>query len=222
MEENESINQSTINGLSDECRELPAGSPQDGEASSPDAGALPGALSAAAEEEALPDAGDAPEAGGGGDGDPPVPADPDPDPDPCASGGAPEDPAGELSRLRDELNGLKDALAKKEAFFNRLSSELSEFSELYPDVPVSEIPDPVWADVRKGIPLAASFALMEKRAATASEAAARANRQNSLRSSGALESPENDYFSPDEVRTMSREEVHSNYSKIMASMPKWH
>lgn len=146
----------------------------------------------------------------------------DPDSDPGSPICSQKDERGELSRLRNELNELKKTIAMRDSLFARLGSEFEDFSVLYPDTSLSEIPDEVWSDVKKGIPLAASFALLQKRQAKLEEIAEDTNRRNRSRSSGSLESPDNDYFSPDEVRSMSREDVRKNYSKIMSSMSKWH
>ena len=103
-----------------------------------------------------------------------------------------------------------------------MSAEVGEFSELFPTVPLSSLPDSVWQSVRAGVPLAASYALYEKKTARLIADAERVNAKNSSSSTGPVgREPSSDFFSPDEVRAMSRDEVRKNYAKIMASMKKW-
>lgn len=147
-------------------------------------------------------------------------SDPDPAPD------SPDDPeisaGSELAELRSELNALRDELTRERAFWTRLGAECEEFQTLYPDIPLSEITDKVWEDVRRGIPIAAAFALAEKKRSYTQSLAQKSNLENRQRSSGALRASESDYFSPSEVRAMSRDEVRQNYQKIMSSMKSWH
>ena len=92
---------------------------------------------------------------------------------------------------------------------------------LYPQTPLSSLPDNVWQDVKQGIPLAAAYALAERRRAYTEALASSTNEQNKKCSAGAISSTENEYFSPSEVRAMSQGEVRANYQKIMRSMQKW-
>ena len=146
---------------------------------------------------------------------------------PAAAGGAPDpgaDPAesAELSRLREELTRLREELARKESVSFRLGRECAEFRDLYPETPLSSVPDEVWNAVRDGVPLPAAFALAERRRERLEQAAKDSNRRNLARSSGELGQEAPGYFSPEEVRRMSRDEVRENYSNILLSMQKWH
>ncbi len=146
---------------------------------------------------------------------------------PAAAGGAPDpgaDPAdsAELSRLREELTRLREELTRKEAVSFRLGRECAEFRDLYPETPLSSVPDEVWNAVRDGVPLPAAFALAERRRERLEQAAKDSNRRNLARSSGELGQEAPGYFSPEEVRRMSRDEVRENYSNILLSMQKWH
>lgn len=150
-----------------------------------------------------------------------APADPDPAgmaPDP---GAVPADSA-ELSELREELTRLREELSRKEAVSLRLGRECAEFRELYPEVPLSSVPDAVWDSVRNGIPLPAAFALAERRRLLLDRAAKESNRRNLSRSSGEVGQEAPGYFSYEEVRRMTRDEVRENYNSILLSMQKWH
>lgn len=127
-----------------------------------------------------------------------------------------------LEQLRNELTQLRTELAEKDIYWARMAEEFEEFRTLYPETAFSSLPDSVWQDVRRGIPVAAAYALAEKKRAYTEMLAQKSNFENQKRSSGALESVENDYFSPSEVRAMSSDEVRKNYQKIMQSMQKWH
>lgn len=150
-----------------------------------------------------------------------IPADPDPYTDPDHSASAQADPEEQLRRLRDELKQLRAEMAQQDALLSKMGAECEEFHTLYPQTPISSLPDNVWADVKRGIPLAAAYALAERRRAYTEALADSANKKNGQCSTGALASTENEYFSPSEVRAMSQAEVRANYQKIMRSMQKW-
>lgn len=135
--------------------------------------------------------------------------------------GAVPDDRTQLSELREELTRLREELSRKEAVSLRLGRECAEFRDLYPEVPLSEVPDAVWDAVRDGVPLPAAYALAERRRARREAAAAEANRRNGERSSGEVTQRTPGYFSRNEVLRMSRAEVRENYSNILLSMQKW-
>ena len=126
-----------------------------------------------------------------------------------------------LDELRDELIALREELAVERARHERRSREYEEFCRLYPDVPLADCPDTVWREVERGTPLAAAYALEERRRALIAARAAQTNAQNRQRSSGCVKDAQGDFFTPDEVRSMSQSEVRTNLSKIMQSMKKW-
>ena len=128
----------------------------------------------------------------------------------------------ELELLKTELESLRKELEEKKKSFERMSREIGEFSEVFPKKSVNNIPDSVWESVRAGIPLAAAYALYERKNALRAETASRINERNGNTSTGSVgrASTEN-FYTPDEVRAMSRSEVRKNYSKILESMKKW-
>lgn len=137
----------------------------------------------------------------------------------------PDDAQKTVSSLLEEIDSLREEIAR----LNRLKSEesrilaeINDFCALFPDVKLESLPDEVWEEVRKGAPLAASFALYEKKSAARAKRIAQINSNNATRAAGiAGTDAASEYFSPEDVRRMSRAEVHANYSKIKESMKKW-
>ena len=121
----------------------------------------------------------------------------------------------ELEILREEVARLRGELEEKKNSLERLGNEISEFSELFPDQPITSLPDSVWESVRSGAPLAAAYALYKKKNEIRLEKAGVINRKNGEMSTGALgrDTTEN-FYTPNEVRAMSRSEIRKNYSKI--------
>lgn len=125
-------------------------------------------------------------------------------------------------QLEQELINLRAQLAARDARDARIQREYDEFRAFYPDVPLEEISDAVHAQVEKGIPLAAAFALEERKRLLLLQRAEEVNAENRRLSPGAVSGTENAYFSPAEVRAMSRAEVRHNYDLIIESMKSWH
>ena len=140
------------------------------------------------------------------------------DPDPTHQKSELDDLRGQLNQLRQELDARTARLVQME----QLEQQYAEFSALYPDTPISSIPEEVWQSVKGGNSLAAAFALAEHRHALSQKMAAESNADNRARSAGAVKSAENVEFSPAEVRAMSAAEVRANLPRIMRSMQKWH
>ncbi len=156
------------------------------------------------------------------DADPAVSADPVQDPDPVASEPAQPSEEDRLEQLRGELNRLRSELAARDEMLTRIGTECEEFRQLYPERTLSDLSDSVWEDVRRGVPIAAAFALSERRRQLTEQKAMESNLANGRRSAGSVNGTENEYFSPAEVRAMSQTQVRENYQKIMRSMQKWH
>ncbi len=132
------------------------------------------------------------------------------------------EPECETDLLRAEVKRLQEELAERDALNERMANESEELYSLYPDADLRSLPDSVWEDVRRGIPLAAAYALAERRRFCTAQKAEASNLRNRRRSAGALDPTESDYFSPAEVRSMTAAEVKRNYTNIMRSMQKWH
>ena len=137
-----------------------------------------------------------------------------------------EAPKGEsIDVLKEDIRTLKEQIAELEAAKQaqeRMLEEISDFHALFPEADLEAIPEEVWASVKNGQPLAAAYALYQRRAEAEMARIAKINAKNASRSAGiAGKNTAGEYFTPDEVRKMSRAEVHANYSKIKESMKKW-
>ena len=116
--------------------------------------------------------------------------------------------------MRQEIRSTRETLLRREA-------DYAEFRSLYPDLSLASLPDSVWEDVSRGIPLSAAVAISQRRRELTEKQAEETNRKNGSRDCGAIGSPTSDFFSAREVRAMTPAEVRENYKKIMLSMPKW-
>lgn len=130
--------------------------------------------------------------------------------------------ADENRLLREELERLRGRLADIEKENSRMIAEVGEFSELFPEVTIDAIPSEVWMSVRGGVPLAAAYALYEKKCRTHSELVDSVNQRNNERSTGALRGEgDSQFYSPSEVKKMSPSEIKAKYNIIIESMKKW-
>jgi hypothetical protein len=121
----------------------------------------------------------------------------------------------EILKLRAELDGIG---SKRAEFI----SEIKEFASIFGADSVSKIPDEVWESTNSGVPLAAAYALYEKKEALRAQMADRVNQKNASMSAGAIKNATNpEFFSPSEVRAMSAKEGKRNYNRIIESMKKW-
>ena len=148
-------------------------------------------------------------------------SDPLADSDPDSGTVPPRTGGGELDELRSELNRLKAALAERDAKSARIRREYDEFRTLYPTVALDSLSDALWSDVENGIPLAAAYALAERRHAHEAEIARLTNLNAKQRSAGSVQGASDGELSPSEVRAMSPSDVRKNFSRIMRSMQKW-
>ncbi len=184
-----------------------------GASGAPAAGGASAEAESPAGTESPADAAEAPAAGQGSVPPPPAPA----GGEALTAAEAPADRAAllaELARLRQELELRRQASA-------RLEQDCGEFLRLYPEVPLSEVPEEIWDEARRGVPLAAAYARAERRRTRTEELARQANARNRTCSAGPAGQTAPSYFSPDEVRAMSAAEVRQNYRTILQSMRKW-
>lgn len=121
-------------------------------------------------------------------------------------------------QMQAEIERLRGEVARLTEWQTRSRGELDEFCLLFPNVPLSALPDEVRGQVDAGVPLAAAYALFEKREAHRRDA----GKKSAERSwHGMNESAGGEYYSPEEVKSMSQKEVHKNYKKIIESMKHW-
>ncbi len=128
----------------------------------------------------------------------------------------------ELEALREQVGELTQLLAKKQAESERIAKQLGDFYELFPDTAVDALPDEVWEDVKRGNSLAAAYAIYNRKLSIKAEQIKKINQKDASLSAGkAGKDAASEYYTPDEVRAMSREQVRANYQKIISSMKKW-
>lgn len=146
----------------------------------------------------------------------------DMDTDICPQESTTPDPSSELESLRAKVRELTERIEAQSVEAQMISEQLGEFYDVFPNADVRSLPDSVWESVRAGNSLAASYALYRQRVYQREQHAKEINRRNTESSSGRIGTDTaKEYFSPDEVRSMSRSEVKANYSKIIESMKKW-
>ena len=147
-----------------------------------------------------------------------------------ASATASVDPPDPADAAADATSGGSDgdALSRTEAGAadgggglsgrSGLRAELSELGTLFPEVKLSEIPAEVW---ESGLPLAAAYAVYARRCARLIETAECENRKNAERSTGGLQPGDDPFYTPEEVRRMTRSEVRDHFDGILRSMKRW-
>lgn len=132
---------------------------------------------------------------------------------------APE--AEESIDLNAELDSLRRRLEVAERTAREISAGWREFTELYPDADISSLPDSFNADIERGIPPAAAYALELRRREVRRARIEAADRRAREMSSGRISTTDDSLYSPDEVRAMPPSEVRKNMEKIRRSMKSW-
>ena len=123
-----------------------------------------------------------------------------------------------IASLTKELEAYKQAKERQD----RISEQLNEFSELFPNIAPSAVPAEVWESVKSGNTLAAAYAVYEKRTTEAARRIEQINAKNAGNSAGAAgKNSSEEFFSADEVRKMSPAQVRANFAKIRRSMETW-
>ena len=129
-----------------------------------------------------------------------------------------QEPYDETLSLRTEIERLQGEITRLTELQNRRGQELDEFCTLFPNISLAELPPEVRQQTDEGVPLAAAYALFEKRQALR-HAAGKKSAEHSWH--GMSEGAHGDFYSPSDVRGMSAKEVHKNYKKIIESMKHW-
>lgn len=143
------------------------------------------------------------------------------------------DPLTDYAKYRKiaDKEGARTAkeTADKDAWFE---SDRAAFLQKHPDVKLSELLSDKgfqhYAEGKVGVrPLSEIYAgyreIVGEVEGKARDIAAQAiaNKQASPGTVGASASAESDFFTRDQVRKMSKQDIHQNYEKIRASMAKW-
>lgn len=140
---------------------------------------------------------------------------------------APEAPEmqedSELCRLQAAYDALKsehDALKAECESRAKEKRERDEFCALYPDVDLASLPQSVLCD--ESLPLAAAYALYERRQARAKEAALAHNEKNLQKSVGAVrhDGGNDGSFALSEIKRMSAKEIRAHYNSVLRSLQK--
>ncbi|MBE6619851.1 MAG: hypothetical protein E7625_00605 [Ruminococcaceae bacterium] len=126
-----------------------------------------------------------------------------------------------IEALNTRIRELEGVLAERQALADRMTRECEEFEAYFPEVSLRRLPDEVWTQVHAGVPLAAAYALYERGLRNQTEAAQEQNARNAAHLPTAPAPAESRYFSPAQVRAMSRREVRENYDRIFESMRHW-
>ena len=127
----------------------------------------------------------------------------------------------EPADLQSELESLRRRLETAERTAREISAGWREFTELYPDADFNSLPDTFNADIERGIPPAAAYALEMRRREVRRIKIEEADRRAREMSSGKIKAAEDSLYSPDEVRAMPPAEVRKNIEKIRRSMKSW-
>lgn len=131
-------------------------------------------------------------------------------------------PENNTEELLAEIERLRGELDKRDKENTRMVAEIGEFSAVFPETSLESVPSEVWNSVKAGVPLAAAYALYEKKSAAYQKFTQRVNQKNYEQSSGAVgKERDSIYYSPSEVRKMSPAEVKAKYNIIVESMKKW-
>ncbi len=136
-----------------------------------------------------------------------------------------KDEHGALAELALRIDELEKKLSERERTperDERMSAEMSDFARFFPDVRADEIPESVWERVRGGESLAGSFALYRYARERENRRVSEYNEANGKMSAGSLSpNTQSSYYSPDEVRKMSRRQIKEHYDDVIESMRHW-
>ena len=133
----------------------------------------------------------------------------------------PCDDATTIESLMTRVRELEQEIEMRQTLSERMARECEEFEAYFPEVSLRTLPDNVWTQVHAGVPLAAAYALYERGVQNQKRAAeVQAARKDAL-STGLPGAAQSSYFSPSQVRAMSRQEVRENYDRIFESMRHW-
>ena len=113
-------------------------------------------------------------------------------------------------------------LQKSKEEFLKKEAEKNELLLLFPDADADSLPCEVLSEMENGLPMSAAYALYKRREFLKNEAASIHNDKTTRSGFGKIRTESaTEFFSPSEVRSMSKSEVKKNYKKIIQSMKSW-
>ncbi|MBE6683666.1 MAG: hypothetical protein E7595_05920 [Ruminococcaceae bacterium] len=135
--------------------------------------------------------------------------------------GLPEEIINELNEARD-LKKEKRKRARMEADEEKMTTEISAFCELFPDVTPESIPDSVWEDVAGGATLVHAYALMLVREKALDSIADKVNLRNADLGAGVKNDGSTEpVFTKEQVEKMTSNDIKRNYKSIIRAMKSW-
>ncbi len=135
--------------------------------------------------------------------------------------GLDEESARYVTQARNERLQLRESKRKAESE-KSLDGDVRQFRELFPDVSAESIPDTVWADMERGIPLAYAYAYYVLNGNHDTAYAEQVNGKNSEGAIPPVADGETDGdISMAEVEAMSPAAVKKNFPDILRSIAKW-
>lgn len=137
------------------------------------------------------------------------------------NGEVPNEEEEDISCLRARIAQLETELMQRDELACRMTREFAEFERYFPEVSLRELPDHIWEQVHRGVPLAAAYALYERGLANEKKRIEEQKAHNMAHTAGVPSSSGATYFSPAQVRAMSRDEVREHYDRIFESMRHW-
>lgn len=132
-----------------------------------------------------------------------------------------EETATTIETLTARVRELEEEIEARNTLADRMTRECEEFEAYFPEVSLRSLPDSVWMQVHAGVPLAAAYALYERGLQNQRRAAEEQTARKDALSVGLPAAAQSNYFSPSQVRAMSRQEVRENYDRIFESMRHW-
>lgn len=133
----------------------------------------------------------------------------------------PKEVIPDAQALLSRIEELEAELAQREQLSERMTRECEEFESYFPETSLRAIPDSVWERVHAGVPLAAAYALYERGVHNQKKKDEEREARAACCSLGLPGAADDHYFSPAQVRAMSRGEVRQNYDRIFESMRHW-
>lgn len=128
----------------------------------------------------------------------------------------PTSPTEDIRALKTEIQRLQAVLTAKET----KARETLEFSLLYPGIPLDGLPLEV--KEAEGLPLAAAYALYERKKLLLCKRAEAINAQNVAKASGQVchDGGEDGSFTLEEVRRMTPGQIHRHYQSVLNSLKR--